>query len=62
MQENNTDDRLLQRLSLQIGLLTAENIELNIMIDDLREQLLSAQMNRDIYRIKEQNQEDSPNE
>lgn len=62
MQENNTDDRLLQRLSLQIGLLTAENIELNIMIDDLREQLLSAQMNRDIDRIKEQNQEDSPNE
>lgn len=62
MQENNTDDRLLQRMSLQIGLLTAENIELNIMIEDLREQLLSAQMNRDIDQIKQQNQEDSPNE
>lgn len=62
MQENNTDDRLLQRMSLQIGLLTAENIELNIMIEDLREQLLSAQMNRDIDQIKQQNQEGSPNE
>lgn len=62
MQENNTDDRLLQRMSLQIGLLTAENIELNIMVEDLREQLLSAQMNRDIDQIKQLNQEDSPNE
>lgn len=62
MQEDKITDRLIQQLTLQIGILTAEKIELNLIIDDLKDQLLSAQMNRDIDQIKELNQEDSPNE
>lgn len=62
MQEDKITDRLIQQLTLQIGILTAEKIELNLIIDDLKEQLLSTQMNRDIDQIKELNKEDSPNE
>lgn len=62
MQEDKITDRLIQQLTLQIGILTAEKIEFNLIIDDLKDQLLSAQMNRDIDQIKELNQEDSPNE
>lgn len=62
MQEDKITDRLIQQLTLQIGILTAEKIELNLIIEDLKDQLLSAQMNRDIDQIKELNQEDSPNE
>nr|DAD62530.1 MAG TPA: hypothetical protein [Caudoviricetes sp.] len=62
MQEDKITDRLIQQLTLQIGILTAEKIELNLIIDDLKEQLLSAKMNRDIDQIKELNKEDSPNE
>jgi hypothetical protein len=62
MQEDKIKDRLIQQLTLQIGILTAEKIELNLIIDDLKEQLLSAKMNRDIDQIKQQNQEDSHNE
>lgn len=63
MQEDTTTDRLLQRMSTQIGLLTAANLELNIIIEDLREEINSLKMNQDINKhIEQMNQEDSPNE
>lgn len=63
MQEDKTTDRLLQRMSAQIGLLTAANLELNIIIEDLREELNSLKMTQDINNhVEQMNQEDSPNE
>lgn len=63
MPENTTTDRLLQRMSTQIGLLTAANLELNIIIEDLREENNSLRLNQDINKhIEQMKQEDSPNE
>lgn len=63
MHEDKSTDKLLQRLSAQIGYLTAENIELNIMIEDLREENNSLRLNQDINKhIEQMKQEDSPNE
>lgn len=64
MHEDKSTDKLLQRLSAQIGYLTAENIELNVMIEDLREEVNSLKMTQDVNKHIEQMklQEDSPNE
>ena len=63
MQEDTTTDRLLQRMSTQIGLLTAANLELNIIIEDLREENNSLRLNQDINKHVEQiTQEDSAHE
>jgi hypothetical protein len=63
MHEDKSTDKLLQRLSAQIGYLTAENIELNIMIEDLREEVNSLKMTQDVNKhIEQMKQEDSPNE
>lgn len=63
MQEDTTTDRLLQRMSTQIGLLTAANLELNIIIEDLREEVNSLKMTQDINKhVEQMKQEDSPNE
>lgn len=63
MQEDTTTDRLLQRMSTQIGLLTAANLELNIIIEDLREELSSLKMTQDVNKhIEQMKQEDSTNE
>lgn len=63
MHEDKSTDKLLQRLSAQIGYLTAENIELNIMIEDLREEVNSLKMTQDINKhVEQMKQEDSPNE
>ena len=63
MQEDATTQKLLQRLTAQIGLLTAENIELNILIEELKEENETLKMTQDINKHVEQiTQEDSPNE
>lgn len=63
MEEDKTTQRLLQRMSAQIGYLTAENLELNIMIEDLRAENESLKLKQDINNhIEQMNQEDSPNE
>jgi len=63
MHEDKSTDKLLQRLSAQIGYLTAENIELNIIIEDLREEVNSLKMTQDVNKhIEQMKQEDSPNE
>lgn len=63
MEEDKTTQRLLQRMSAQIGYLTAENLELNIMIEDLQEENKSLKLTQNINNHIEQiNQEDSPNE
>lgn len=63
MHEDKSTDKLLQRLSAQIGYLTAENIELNIMIEDLRAENESLKLKQDINNhIEQMKQEDSPNE
>lgn len=63
MQEDTTTDRLLQRMSTQIGLLTAANLELNIIIEDLREENNSLRLNQDINKhVEQMTQEDSSHE
>lgn len=63
MHEDKSTDKLLQRLSAQIGYLTAENIELNIMIEDLREENQALKMTQNINKhVEQMKQEDSPNE
>ena len=63
MQEDKSTDKLLQRLSAQIGYLTAENIELNIMIEDLREENQALKLNQNINNHIEQiKQEELANE
>jgi hypothetical protein len=63
MQEDATTQKLLQRLTAQIGLLTAENIELNIMIEDLTEENKTLKMTQDINKhVEQMKQEDSTNE
>ena len=60
MHEDKSTDKLLQRLSAQIGYLTAE---LNIMIEDLREENAALKLNQNINNhIEQMKQEDSPNE
>jgi hypothetical protein len=54
MHEDKSTDKLLQRLSAQIGYLTAENIELNIMIEELREENASLKLNQNINNHIEQ--------
>lgn len=54
MHEDKSTDKLLQRLSAQIGYLTAENIELNIMIEDLREENSALKLNQNIDKHIEQ--------
>lgn len=63
MHEDKSTDKLLQRLSAQIGYLTAENIELNIMIEDLRAENESLKLKQDINNHIEQiKQEELPHE
>lgn len=54
MEEDKTMKRLLQRMSAQIGYLTAENLELNIMIEDLRAENESLKLKKDINNHLEQ--------
>lgn len=54
MHEDKLTDKLLQRLSAQIGYLTAENIELNIMIEELKEENEALKMTQDINKHVEQ--------
>ena len=54
MHEDKSTDKLLQRLSAQIGYLTAENIELNIMIEELREENAALKLNQNIDNHIEQ--------
>lgn len=54
MEEDKTTQRLLQRMSAQIGYLTAENLELNIMIEDLRDENESLKLKQDINNHLEQ--------
>lgn len=54
MHEDKSTDKLLRRLSAQIGYLTAENIELNIMIEDLREENSALKLNQNIDKHIEQ--------
>lgn len=54
MHEDKSTDKLLQRLSAQIGYLTAENIELNIMIEELREENAALKLNKNIDNHIEQ--------
>nr|DAS77728.1 MAG TPA: hypothetical protein [Caudoviricetes sp.] len=63
MEEDKTTQRLLQRMSAQIGYLTAENLELNIMIEDLQEENKSLKLTQNINNhIEQMKLEDSPNE
>lgn len=63
MEEDKTTQRLLQRMSAQIGYLTAENLELNIMIEDLQEENKSLKLTQNINNhIEQMKQEDSTNE
>lgn len=54
MEEDKTTKRLLQLMSAQIGYLTAENLELNIMIEDLRDENESLKLKQDINNHIEQ--------
>lgn len=54
MHEDKSTDKLLQRLSAQIGYLTAENIELNIIIEELREENTALKLNQNINNHIEQ--------
>lgn len=63
MQEDTTTQKLLQRMTMQLGLLTAENMELNILIEELKEENESLKMTQDINKhVEQMTQEDSPNE
>lgn len=63
MNEDKSTDKLLQRMSAQIGYLFAENIELNIMIEDLREENAALKLNQNINNHIEQiKQEELPHE
>ena len=63
MKEDKSTDKLLQRMSAQIGYLFAENIELNIMIEDLREENAALKLNQNINNHIEQiKQEELPHE
>lgn len=63
MEEDKTTQRLLQRMSAQIGYLTAENLELNIMIEDLQEENKSLKLTQNINNhIEQMKLEDSSNE
>lgn len=63
MEEDKTTQRLLQRMSAQIGYLTAENLELNIMIEDLQEENKSLKLTQNINNhIEQMKQEDSAHE
>lgn len=63
MQEDTTTQKLLQRMTMQLGLLTAENMELNILIEELKEENEALKMTQDINKhVEQMTQEDSPNE
>lgn len=63
MHEDKSTNKLLQRLSAQIGYLTAENIELNIMIEELKEENEALKMTQDINKhVEQMTQEDSSHE
>lgn len=63
MQEDTTTQKLLQRMTMQLGLLTAENMELNILIEELKEENEALKMTQDIKKhVEQMTQEDSPNE
>lgn len=63
MQEDTTTQKLLQRMTMQLGLLTAENMELNILIEELKEENETLKMTQDINKhVEQMTQEDSPNE
>ena len=54
MEEDKTTQRLLRRMSAQIGYLASENLELNIIIDDLKEEINSLKLKQDINNHIEQ--------
>lgn len=63
MNKDKSTDKLLQRMSAQIGYLFAENIELNIMIEDFREENAALKLNQNINNHIEQiKQEELPHE
>lgn len=63
MQEDTTTQKLLQRMTMQLGILTAENMELNIMIEELKEENEALKMTQDINKhVEQMKQEDSTNE
>lgn len=63
MQEDTTTQKLLQRMTMQLGLLTAENIELNILIEELKEENETLKMTKDINKhVEQMTQEDSSHE
>ena len=63
MQEDKTTQKLLQRMTMQLGLLTAENMELNILIEELKEENEALKMTQDINKhVEQMTQEDSSHE
>lgn len=63
MQEDTTTQKLLQRMTMQLGLLTAENMELNILIEELKEENEALKMTQDINKhVEQMTQEDSSHE
>lgn len=63
MQEDTTTQKLLRRMTMQLGLLTAENMELNILIEELKEENEALKMTQDINKhVEQMTQEDSSHE
>lgn len=63
MQEDATTEKLIRKMTMQLGLLTAENLELNVIIEELREENQSLRMSQDVNRhIEQMTQEDSEHE
>lgn len=60
MEENNVNDQLIAKMTMQLGILTAQNIELNVIIEDLKEQNLQLNMklgiNEHVESLKKENE------
>lgn len=60
MEENNVNDKLIAKMTMQLGILTAQNIELNVIIEDLKEQNLQLNMklgiNEHVESLKKENE------
>ena len=61
MEENNVNDKLIAKMTMQLGILTAQNIELNVIIEDLKEQNLQLNMklgiNEHVESLKKENED-----
>ena len=63
MEENTINDELIAKMTMQLGILTAQNIELNIIIEELKERNLKLSMELGVHNhVESLKKEDKNNE